>query len=303
MLYAIAACVFVVVFLLCYIFVLAGAQYSLTAKLRRIGVSPQGAYDDEKLEQPLYERIFGPPLTTLAAFILYIMPQNGRARAEKKLAAAGRFGKSDTDRFLVYWGALTLAGTIGAPVLVLLMKGGAFWALLAACGGYIVCYLTPLTILDSQARKRKAAIQRLLPEVLDLLTVSVEAGLSFSGALAKVTEKMKGPLVDELARMLQEMQVGVSRSAALKELAKRCDLQDVSLFTAALIQADQLGVSIADILRIQSDNIRDRHKQRIREAALKAPIKILFPLVFFIFPVMFVVILGPALIIIMNMSK
>lgn len=296
MLYAIGATVFVGIFLLCYVFFLAGAQYSLTAKLRRIGVSPLDPYDDEKLEQPLYKRIFGPPLKTFAAFILYITPQNGRARAEKKLVAAGKFGKNDTDRFLVYWGGLTLAGTIGTPVLVLLMNGGVFLALLAAFGGYMVCYLAPLTILDSQARKRKAAIQRLLPEVLDLLTVSVEAGLSFSGALAKVTEKMKGPLVDELARMLQEMQVGVSRSAALKELAKRCDLQDVSLFTAALIQADQLGVSIADILRIQSDNIRDRHKQRIREAAMKAPVKILFPLVFFIFPALFVVLLGPALI-------
>jgi tight adherence protein C len=128
----------------------------------------------------------------------------------------------------------------------------------------------------------------------------VEAGLAFDGALAKVAEKMKGALVDELTRMLQETRVGVSRSTALKNLSERCGVQDVSLFTAALIQADQLGVSIANILNIQSDNVRTKRKQRVREAAMKAPIKLLFPLVMFIFPTLFIVLLGPAMISIMR---
>lgn len=297
MVFVIAACVFMGLFLTCYALIVATTPSTLTEKLRDIGVTPGTPSLADRLEPTLYERIFG---QVMASFILSLAPQSVRTLAEQRLLAASGYGKMDTDRFLTYWGTFILVGTIGAAVAALYTKGSLSSMVLGALGGAVLCYLAPLFVLDRQARKRKGAIQRQMPEVLDLVTVSVEAGLSFNGAIAKVAEKMKGPLVDELARMLQEMQMGITRGAALKELAKRCDLQDVSMFTAALIQADQLGVSIARILRIQSGNIRERHRQRMREAALKAPIKIMFPLVLFVFPALFIVALGPALLDIMK---
>ena len=300
MVFVIAVCAFMGIFLTCCALIVATTPSTLTTKLRDIGLTPVARSFDDRLEQPLFERIFGAPVQAWASFIRSLAPQSVRALADQRLLAAGGYDKMDTDRFLTYWGTFILVGTIGAALAALITKGGLLSIVLGALGGAALCYLVPLAVLDSRARKRKAAIQRQMPEVLDLVTVSVEAGLSFNGAIAKVAEKMKGPLVDELARMLQEMQMGITRGAALKELAKRCDLQDVSLFTAALIQADQLGVSIARILRIQSGNIRERHRQRMREAALKAPIKIMFPLVLFIFPALFVVALGPALLDIMK---
>ena len=152
----------------------------------------------------------------------------------------------------------------------------------------------PYILLQQKITKRKIALQQELPDVLDLLTVSVEAGLGFDGALVKLSEKMKGQMVDEFNRMLQEIRIGVSRKDALRALAERCDVQDISLFTGALIQADQLGVSISKVLRIQSLDMREKRKQRAEEQGMKAPIKMLFPLVFFIFPTLLIVLLGPA---------
>ena len=134
-----------------------------------------------------------------------------------------------------------------------------------------------------------------------MLTVSVEAGLGFDSALVKLSEKMKGPMVDEFTCMLQEIRIGVARRDALRSLAARCNVQDISLFTSALIQADQLGVSVSNVLRVQSLDMREKRKQRAEEQAMKAPIKMVFPLVFFIFPTLFIVLLGPALLQIINM--
>ena len=138
-------------------------------------------------------------------------------------------------------------------------------------------------------------MERALPDVLDLLTVSVEAGLGFDGALHKVSEKMKGALVEECSRLLNEMRVGVPRRNALVAMADRCNLPDISIFTTSLIQADQLGVSISNVLRVQSAAMREKRKQRAQEAAMKAPVKMLLPLVLFIFPTIFVILLGPAI--------
>jgi tight adherence protein C len=135
---------------------------------------------------------------------------------------------------------------------------------------------------------------------LDLLIVSVEAGLGFDGAMARVVEKMKGPFPQELCRVLQEMQVGKARIPALKDMATRVQVSEVSTFVAAIYQADQLGVSMAKVLHVQADTMRVARSQRIREMAAKLPVKMLFPLVFFIFPAIFVIIIGPGVISIMR---
>ncbi|MDW7675951.1 MAG: type II secretion system F family protein, partial [Bacillota bacterium] len=143
---------------------------------------------------------------------------------------------------------------------------------------------------------RKQFIQNELPDVLDLLTISVDAGLGFDAALVKVVEKTDGVLKGEFSKLLQEIKKGKARKNAMKDMAERCQVNDLSTFVGALVQADQLGVSISNILRIQAEQMRLKRRQLAQEKAMKAPIKMLFPLIFFIFPTIFIVLLGPALI-------
>ncbi len=158
-----------------------------------------------------------------------------------------------------------------------------------ACG-----WIAPGFIVGSRATRRREQIGRELPDALDLLAVSVEAGLGFDGAIAKLTEHMEGSLVDELSLALGEMRVGESRTEALKKFAGRVDTPEVSSFVRAIIQADQLGISLGKILRVQATDSRLKRQAAAEEKAMKAPIKMLFPTVIFVFPAMFIVILGPA---------
>ena len=167
---------------------------------------------------------------------------------------------------------------------------GLLLTLAFAAGGWIA----PGWIVGSRATRRREQIGRELPDALDLLAVSVEAGLGFDGAIAKLTEHMDGSLVDELSLALGEMRVGESRSEALKKFAARVDTPEVSSFVRAIIQADQLGISLGKILRVQATDSRLKRQAAAEEKAMKAPIKMLFPTVVFIFPAMFIVILGPA---------
>lgn len=168
------------------------------------------------------------------------------------------------------------------------------WMLTMAVAG--IAALAPSFYLGSRERKRASQIARQLPDVLDLLTVSVEAGLGFDAALAKAVEKMSGPLIDEFAKVLRMIRMGQSRREALKSLADRSNVPELKLFIGAVLQGEQLGVSISRILRVQSEQMRVTRRQRAQEQAMKTPIKMLFPLVVFIFPALFVVLLGPAVI-------
>ena len=154
----------------------------------------------------------------------------------------------------------------------------------------------PEAWLQGQIGERQAGIRKALPDTLDLLVVSVEAGVGFDGAVAQVAEKQRGPLADELRRVQQEMRLGRTRAEALRDMATRVEVAELSRFVAAITQADRLGTGVAGVLRAQSDAARTLRMQRIREAAAKLPTKMLFPLVLFIFPGLFVVLLGPGLI-------
>ena len=169
-------------------------------------------------------------------------------------------------------------------------RHGLLLALAFAAGGWIA----PGCASSAAARAAAEQIGRELPDALDLLAVSVEAGLGFDGAIAKLTEHMEGSLVDEMSLALGEMRVGESRSEALKKIAARVDTPEVSSFVRAIIQADQLGISLGKILRVQATDSRLKRQAAAEEKAMKAPIKMLFPTVVFIFPAMFIVILGPA---------
>lgn len=167
--------------------------------------------------------------------------------------------------------------------------------LVGAAGGILL----PELILSSRKDKRQRAITKSLPDVLDILTVSVEAGLGFDAALAKVAERMEGPLAEELRFVLHELWLGKTRRESLRSLGIRTGVEDLRVVTAAIAQADQLGSSIGTVLRIQSAEMRLKRRQRAEEAAMKAPIKMLIPMVLFIFPTIFIILLGPALIQIM----
>lgn len=166
--------------------------------------------------------------------------------------------------------------------------------------GLTLGWLLPDVLLNSMIRERKEQVCKELPEVLDLLTVCIEAGLGFDGALKKVVEKSKGVLPDELYIVLQEISMGKPRREALRDMADRLAVDDFSNFVGSIIMAEQLGISIGNVMRLQARDVRQKRRQRVEEQAMKAPVKMLVPMVFFVFPAIFIVLLGPAIIQIMR---
>ena len=185
---------------------------------------------------------------------------------------------------------------IGGLILGLLLasSSSAQTGLMAVLLFTIVGFFGPSYWVTLKGRRRQDAVSADLPDALDLLAVSVEAGLGFDGAIQKLTEHMEGPLIDEFELALGEMRVGESRSEALKRMAERVPAQEMASFVRAIVQADQLGISLGRLLRVQATDARLKRQAAAEEKAMKAPIKMLFPLVMFIFPAMFIVILGPA---------
>ena len=249
---------------------------------------------DEELAKPFSQRILSPLTGSVAARLTRFTPQAIRRMVEEKLNAAGGLNGMGSNEFLLLTLFLSTALPLGSALLMMMAQAPLHQvigiSLYALAGG---AYL-PFFILRRKIKSRRHSMVRDLPDVLDLLTVSVEAGLGFDGALHKLSEKMSGALVDEFTRLLNEIRVGVPRRNALVAMAGRCSVEDVSVFVTSLVQADQLGVGIGNALRVQSAAMREKRRQRAQEAAMKAPVKMLLPLVLFIFPTIFVILLGPA---------
>jgi tight adherence protein C len=244
------------------------------------------------------QRVLAPTAERLASIPLRLRPGQTVESIQAKLLAAGLSQRVTPQNFL----ALKGAATVGGVVLGLLLAGtGAVFAgiLFAPILG-TVGFVIPDYVLTLKARSRSDAVRQQLPDALDLLAVSVEAGLGFDGAITKLTEHMEGALVDEFAMTLGEMRIGESRQTALKKMVERVDAPELGSFVRAVIQADQLGISLGRILRVQAADSRLRRQAAAEEKAMKAPIKMLFPTVMFIFPAMFIVLLGPA---VMNIMK
>ena len=235
------------------------------------------------------ERALAPLKENLASWVLRLNPKASVEAISRKLLAAGLERRISPTGFLALKGVGVLVG-----VLFGLLVGSGGKALLLALAFGFVGYKAPDFVVMSKARRRKTALRRALPDALDLLAVSVEAGLGFDGAIMKLMDHMEGPLAEEFALTLGEMRIGRSRHEALKNLADRTDLPEMSAFTRAIIQADQLGISLGRILRVQASDTRIRRQAEAEEMAMKAPIKMMFPTAIFIFPAMFIVILGPA---------
>jgi tight adherence protein C len=244
------------------------------------------------------ERVLAPAAARLAALPLKLNPRTNVDALAAKLVAAGLAQRVPVSRFLTIKGATTLVG--GVLGLVLGSAGSPMAAVLFTPALGAVGFIAPDWVLNMRIRSRREAIRSELPDALDLLAVSVEAGLGFDGAVTKLTEHMQGPLVDEFALTLNEIRVGEARTVALRKMAERVDAPELSTFVRAVIQAEQLGISLGRILRVQAADARIRRQQAAEEKAMKAPIKMLFPTVFFIFPSIFIVVLGPAMLNIMK---
>lgn len=212
-------------------------------------------------------------------------------------------GKAKTWTVQQFFTTCVLAAVIMSGLMFLLLEHAKYAliqkVMFLILGGLFGGFM-PIFCLNAMIQKRQQAILQQLPSVLDLLCVSVQAGLSFDAALNKIVSRMNGPFIDECQRLLDDTRMGVIRRTAMKNLAVRCDLQEVSLFMTSLIQAERLGSSMSKTLRNQADNMRERSRQNIKAKAMKAPIKIIFPLVLFIFPALFVVILVPPLLTMMK---
>jgi tight adherence protein C len=238
------------------------------------------------------DRVVAPAIGRFSHAAARITPAGLRRGVARRLVLAGSSGRWTAEVFL----AGQLAFTLGAAGLGILvgMSGekrvlGPFWIPLLA----FVAYIFPIAILDGKAQKRQEEIRRTLADTIDLLTISVEAGLAFDGALLHARRSMKGPLSEEIGRMLHEMQLGVRRSDAMRALSERTNVAELRSFVLAMVQADVFGVSVANVLRSQSQELRTKRRQRAEERAMKIPVKLLFPMIICVLPALLILVVGP----------
>jgi tight adherence protein C len=248
----------------------------------------------KELDRPFTERILAPLAHRMLGLGRRLTPDDNAQRLRKSLDRAGNPAGWDVDRVV----GLKMVGFIGLLALSIVLS--LWWSLsppmmlLFGVGLAVLGYFAPNLWLYNTGTKREAQIRKEVADALDLLTISVEAGLAFDAALSRVAKSSEGPLAEEFARAIQEMQIGVSRSDALRAMGDRSQLAEVRGFATAMVQADAFGIPIGQVLRVQSKEMRVKRRQLAEEKAQKVPVKILFPLMFFILPTLFIVVIGPA---------
>jgi tight adherence protein C len=252
--------------------------------------------DQEEMNKSLIVRVILPLADKLTKPLSFLLPLAALEKGKKDIASAGLAGKVAPAQIMV----LSYVCFVSFTFLAFMITAGPVarttldWAIvgIAALGGY----RAPFGIIQGRAAKRKHEIQKALPFTMDLISISVEAGVAFDGAMAIVAEKTTGPLTEELNYTLNEIRLGRTRNDALADMGVRIGVDDLKSFLTAVIYISRLGGSIVDVIRIQANAMRIKRRQRAEEKAMKTPVKIMIPLVLFIFPSMFIVILGPAMI-------
>jgi tight adherence protein C len=262
------------------------------AVLEALTSAPQEMVDE--LEQPFTERVLQPLLARTQGLGRKLSPDDAAEAIREKLELAGNPAGWTVERVL----AGKVVGFVGALILSLVFSFTVGLPFLPTLGVVIVAalagYLAPNLYLYQRAYNRKEQLQHDLPDAIDLLTISVESGLGFDQAMQHVARSTEGPLAEEFARMLQEMQLGRSRASALRQLGERTNLPELRAFVSAMVQADAFGIPVGQVLRVQSSEIRVKRRQWAEEQAQKVPVKILIPLIFCILPCLFLAVLGPA---------
>ena len=277
-----------------------GVNRSLSV-LEALTTAPQQMRDE--LDLPFVDRVLAPMLARVQGLTRRLTPADAGDRIRQKLDLAGNPPGMTVERVnglkvLGFGGAL-----VASLALSMVMGLSMVVTMVFVIGASLAGYLGPNLYLYQRAYDRAEKLRRALPDAIDLLTISVESGLGFDAAVSQVARNTEGPLADEFARMLQEMQIGLSRTDALRSLAERTNLPDLRAFVSAMVQADAFGIPIGQVLRVQSSEIRVKRRQWAEEAAQKVPVKILVPLIFCILPCLFIAVLGPAGISIMSSFK
>lgn len=290
------------IFFLSVFFLLYGILSILTKDKIRIegrlnDLKECGIEAEEKIENKSFsERIIRPFCESFGESLLKITPKHKAAALNKRLERAGILKNSTAEKWLFTKSMIIMVTSLTAGLLSFVAASNIIKAVAISVLVMVVTNNFFNFYISRTIENRKKKILKDLPYTLDLITVSVEAGLSFDGAMARVISNISGELCDEFAKSLKEIRMGIERKTALRNMSDRCDVKELSMLITSLIQADELGVSLSRVLRIESANLREHRKQVSREKAMKAPIKMLFPLVFFIFPSIFIIVLGPAVI-------
>ena len=269
---------------------------TVRASLRQLEGYEVDNVRDQELLKPVKERTVAPIQERLVGLAKRYSPEGYTDKIRNRMIAAGIMDPNWVDRFM----AIRVVGVALVPVIIILIFGVAKMSgmLGIATAGLLSAFaiLGPDAILNRRTEERQDEIRTMLPDVLDLLVISVEAGLGFEQALDRTVGAVPGPLTQEFGRMLGEVRAGSSRADAMRAMEKRCDVPELRSFVLAILQADTFGVSIGRVLRAQADEMRIKRRQLAQEKAQKAPIKMMIPMVFCVFPALFVVVIGPAII-------
>ena len=260
--------------------------------VRAIGGAPTEM--SRELDLPFADRVLGPALANLTRLGRKLTSGGREADVQRRLDLAGSPAGWDVDRVLAFKFLGMIVGAAFGLLLPLAVGAGLLPVTGIALVLAAVGFWAPDLVLYQTAYNRTQQIRRALPDALDLLTISVEAGLAFDAALSQVARNTTGPLAEEFFRVLQEMQIGLGRVEAIRALGERSDLPELRGFVSAMVQADGFGIPIANVLRVQAKEMRIKRTQRAEEMAQKVPVKILFPLIFCILPALFIVVIGPA---------
>jgi len=243
--------------------------------------------------QPFSQRMLLPGMSKVRGAVADMAPTAYRGGIRHKLVLAGTPRGLDADRFILIKVMLSVGvGALAIGAAVIMNASGVVW--LAAIGATVIAFFMPDAWLSGRIQSRQNEIRRQLPDMLDMLTISIEAGLGFDQAIAKIVKLSHTALSRELARALQEIQAGSDRSEALRNLSKRTDVAELNTFITSIVQAEQLGIPIGQVLRTQAKEMRLIRRQRAEEQAQKTPVKIVFPLILCILPATLIVIVGPA---------
>lgn len=268
------------------------------AVLQAMTAAPKALTDE--VDRPFAERVWEPLQARTLGLGRRLSGADSADRIRRKLDLAGNPDGWTVDRVTSGKIVGAVAGLVVALLFSLMLGAGTPVRIVVVAAGLVVGFFAPNLFLYQKAYDRSAQIQRDLPDAIDLMTISVESGLGFDAAVQQVSRNTEGPLADEFSRVLREMQIGQGRAAALRAMSDRTNVADLKSFVSSMVQADSFGVPIGQVLRIQSSEMRVKRRQRAEEKAQQVPVKITVPLIFCILPTLFVAVMGPAVISIMD---
>ena len=277
-----------------------GGDEQIERALKGYGEISPVTLDQMELETPFEERVLRPALERIGKFISERTPEKSRYSLRLKLALAGNPGGLSVGGFQALRDAVAVAFIPIVALLALALFHSVIWAIVGGVVGVVVGFYAPILWLNSISDRRRSQIRKALPDAMDLLTISVEAGQSFDASIQTVVEKFHNALSDEFFTVIREVQLGRPRLEALEDMGKRSGVDDVNNFVQAIIQSEQMGVGISKILRIQAAELRRRRRQRAQEQAAQASLKMMLPMVGCIFPTLWIILLGPAVLVILK---